>query len=272
MLDTDHLLARIDHYLHRVPLTAAEPEEVGPFTLFRPTRSTSYYGRPRAGATVTVDDVRALAARSAELHLPMAIEWVCERSPQLADVARSAGLAVTEHPLLALLPAASPRTVAPEGTTVERVPARPDRVLRARAVASVAFRNLGMAVGEGGVEARREMEEAFAPARLEDLVDRVATGATVMVEARNPDGEVVASGQVQPLDDTAEIVAVATLPAYRQQGYAGAVTAALVDEARAGGAHLVLLSAQDDAVARVYERVGFARVGHVGAAEPEEHQ
>jgi predicted GNAT family acetyltransferase len=39
------------------------------------------------------------------------------------------------------------------------------------------------------------------------------------------------------------------------------VTAALVADARARGCGTVSLSAQDDTVARVYERVGFVRVG-----------
>ena len=39
------------------------------------------------------------------------------------------------------------------------------------------------------------------------------------------------------------------------------MTAALVADARARGVGTVFLSAQDDAVARVYERVGFVRVG-----------
>jgi ribosomal protein S18 acetylase RimI-like enzyme len=269
-LDHADLLDRIDAYQNRVPLSASKPEEVGPFTLFRPTGTTPYYARPRAGEPVTADDVRALADRCAELDLPVAIEWVAECSSGLDQAARDAGLTVVLHPLLALPPEVTP--VVPElpGVTLERVPAEPDRVLRARAVASVAFRNPGTAVAEGGVEARKQMEEAFAPTRLADLVERVSSGVTGVVEARDAEGEVVASGQIQPAGDAAEIVAVATLPAFRRQGYAAAVTAALVAEARAGGADLVLLSAQDDAVARVYERVGFVRVGHAGAAEPQE--
>jgi len=49
--DPEDLLARIDGYLHRVPLSAAKAEEVGPFTLFRPTGTTPHYARPRGGET-----------------------------------------------------------------------------------------------------------------------------------------------------------------------------------------------------------------------------
>ena len=53
---------------------------------------------------------------------------------------------------------------------------------------------------------------------------------------------------------------MATLPTARRRGLGALVTAALVDDARAGGARTVFLSAGSDDVARVYEKVGFARV------------
>ena len=54
----------------------------------------------------------------------------------------------------------------------------------------------------------------------------------------------------------------------RRQGLGAAVTSRLVEHAFANGVDLVLFSAEDDAVAAVYERVGFRRIGHAGAAEP----
>ena len=48
----------------------------------------------------------------------------------------------------------------------------------------------------------------------------------------------------------------------------GAVTAELAADARRGGADLVLLSAGDDDVARLYGRLGFVRVGTAYIAEP----
>ena len=60
---------------------------------------------------------------------------------------------------------------------------------------------------------------------------------------------------------------VACLPAYRRRGLATAVTSALVADAIALGVDTVCLSAGDDDIARVYERVGFRHVGRVGEAE-----
>ena len=63
-----------------------------------------------------------------------------------------------------------------------------------------------------------------------------------------------------------EIVGVATLPSARRRGLGTAVTAALVADARASGVSTIFLSAASDDVARVYERLGFVRVGHSGLA------
>ena len=62
-----------------------------------------------------------------------------------------------------------------------------------------------------------------------------------------------------------EIVGVATLPSARRRGLGAAVTAALVDDARRGGADIVFLSAGSDDIARVYGRLGFERVGTAGS-------
>ena len=47
----------------------------------------------------------------------------------------------------------------------------------------------------------------------------------------------------------------------RRQGLGGAVTGALVEDALARGVETVFLSAGSDAIARVYARLGFRRVG-----------
>ena len=57
------------------------------------------------------------------------------------------------------------------------------------------------------------------------------------------------------------------LPRARRHGVGAAITAALVADAHDRGVGTVFLSAGDDAVARVYERVGFVRVGTACIAE-----
>src|SRR4051812_27708109 len=86
------LLERIETYLDAVPLSAAEPEHVGKFILFRPLGPWPYYGRPRLGLDepIGADDVAALRERQRELKLPENVEWVVETTPSLADAARDA--------------------------------------------------------------------------------------------------------------------------------------------------------------------------------------
>jgi predicted GNAT family acetyltransferase len=80
----------------------------------------------------------------------------------------------------------------------------------------------------------------------------------------------VAVGSHQPVEvdglEVSEVVGVATLPRFRGRGLGAGLTSALVEHARQS-ADLVFLAAGDDDVARVYERVGFARVGSSCLAE-----
>jgi ribosomal protein S18 acetylase RimI-like enzyme len=48
------------------------------------------------------------------------------------------------------------------------------------------------------------------------------------------------------------------------------VTARMVEHARERGAELVFLSAADDGVARMYERLGFRRIGTACFGRPAE--
>jgi predicted GNAT family acetyltransferase len=80
----------------------------------------------------------------------------------------------------------------------------------------------------------------------------------------------VAVGSHQPIDldgtVVSEIVGVATLPRLRARGLGAGIASALVAHARET-ADLVFLAAGDDDVARVYERVGFARLATTCVAE-----
>ena len=77
---------------------------------------------------------------------------------------------------------------------------------------------------------------------------------------------VVASSVPVAVKFPTEIVGVATLPSHRRRGAAAAVVDRLLHDARVHGCTLALLSATDGDVARVYERLGFTRIGTAGAA------
>jgi predicted GNAT family acetyltransferase len=89
----------------------------------------------------------------------------------------------------------------------------------------------------------------------------------VLAGAFGPDGP-LAAASCQAVDGAAEITGVGVLPSHRRQGLGAAVTALLAAHAAGGGVQTVFLSASDDAVARVYARIGFREIGTAMIAEP----
>lgn len=259
-------LSRVDEYLHAAPLSGATGQQVGPFTLFRSTTVWPYYARPvpGAGRTIEASDVERLRERCNELDLPLNLEWVVDTCPSLGPAAATAGLTVTEHPLLVLeqqdfkpATAAARCSILPGSESVLR---------EARAVASVGFGDPGTAIGSGGLEARDAAGAELSDETAQALLERARAGVSITAGAFTEEG-LLATGQHQPVGNTTEIVGVATLPAYRREGLAAAVASCLAQHAFAMGVDLILLSAESDAVAAVYERIGFHRIGKAGAAE-----
>jgi ribosomal protein S18 acetylase RimI-like enzyme len=257
----DELLARVDRYLHAVPLSGATAIPVGPFTLFRTTTAWPYYARPAGPRDITAGDVEQLRDTCDRLEVPLSIEWVVQICPSMGPAAAAAGLEVVEHPLLVV----EPDTFKPAAGVDAMVLAGSD-LIQARAVAEVAFGNPTTAIGGAGPAARDAAAQEIPAALAQAQLARAEAGVTVTVGVSGEDG-LVASGQHQPVDGVSEIGGVATLPSMRRRGLAAAVTSALVEDAFSRGVELVLLSAQSDAVAAVYERVGFRRIGSAGAAE-----
>ena len=257
------LLESVERYFAAACLPDARIETVGALDVPISTPAWSYPARPRAGAgAVSEDDVRDAVVRQEAAGLPAAVEWIVDRNPELADAARDAGLAVDELPLLV---AADPvEVVLPAGFRLYVVGADDPDLPRYRRVAAIAFaQSHGVAVGESIAERSRAAE------RTAVLRERIATGRTVMMVVLQS-GEPVAVGAHQPVRvdgrEISELVGLATLPRLRGHGLGAALASALVADARET-ADLVFLSAGDDDVAHVYERVGFARLATTGVAE-----
>jgi ribosomal protein S18 acetylase RimI-like enzyme len=248
------VLDRLERYYDLVPRAMATAEDCGPFTVFvrRDPRSFPYYARPRAGhaGSFTAEDVHAVRGRQRELGVSEDLEWVHELAPTLLPAARSAGLEVAECPLM-VLTAAVP--VPPEGAvTVRLLDADDDDLPAAVAAVDAGFAGRDETVVRA-VDLRRQMTR---------------DGLLVTAAAYDGHGDVVGGGSHAPRGDTTELTGIAVLPRCRRQRVGAAVTAALVADARARGVSTVFLSAQDDAVARVYQRVGFRRVGTACVAAP----
>ncbi|MFD8480567.1 GNAT family N-acetyltransferase [Kitasatospora sp. NPDC059673] len=268
------VLARLEEFFDAVPRFSATAEEHGPFTLFVRTGSGwHYYGRPQLGGDgqFTAADVERVRARQRELGAPESFEWVHETTPGLRAAIEASGLEVHEHPLL-ILELDGPSTTAPatEGDPEVRVLTIDDPLLAsAVAVPHLAFADPGTQVGTAGPEQLADATRtAIADGQVTRMAARMEAGRTVVAATVGPDGLAGASGCHQPIGDVSEIVAVATLPSLRRQGLARRVTAQLVEHARATGIRTVFLSASDDAVARIYESVGFRRIATALIAEP----
>lgn len=265
------MLSRLEAYYDAVPRAAARVESWPPFTLFaRQGDGWPYYARPALGSGAvqfTAADVQRVRERQRALGVPEAFEWVGETTPGLRAAVEAAGLPVRAHPLLVLALRERQRTPEVEGAVAALVaPDDPDLALYG-AVPRIGFDSPGTAIGAAGaVELRRAAAEQSA-ASLAFHRERLRSGRTVMAVARL-DGLPVSAGSHQPVDGVTEIVGVATLPQYRRRGLAALVVDRLIEDALAQGVDTIFLSADDDAVARVYARLGFRLVGTAYTAEP----
>ncbi|MFD6754331.1 MULTISPECIES: GNAT family N-acetyltransferase [Micromonospora] len=276
-MDADHadLLGRLEQFYDAVPRDAARAEDHGSCVLFvREGSGWPFYARPRRGAdrSPSLADLTAVRARQRELGLPETLEWVHEINPDLLTVARSAGLAVLEAPLLVLDPAAlaDPATftdVPVRLLTASAPPAAADVAAR-RAVAAIGFAAPGTSRGEAGPAQRDAALQGLEVAALDEELTRIADGSRLAALAETPADGALASGMAMRVDDVAEIAGVATLPSARRRGLAAAVTAALADALLTEGVEVVFLSAGSDEIARVYLRAGFRRIGTACIAEP----
>jgi GNAT superfamily N-acetyltransferase len=269
------LLDRIERYFALAPLADAQVRTVGPLAVPIGSPDWPYPARPIPGreGAVAVADVEAAIALQERSGVPASLEWLGDRCRGLAGVARAAGLAVDDLPLLV---AADPvEVLLPTGVRLYLVGADDPKLGLYQRLAELAFASPGPAVTVPAGAGRETPDVALGdpgPAELpptETLRERVAAGRTVMMVAVD-DGQPVAIGSHQPVDvdgaEISEVVAVATLPRFRGRGLGAGLTSALVEHARQT-ADLVFLSAGDDDVARVYERAGFARVGTTCLAE-----
>jgi predicted N-acetyltransferase YhbS len=259
------LLECIERYFAAAPHPDARIEAVGALDVPIGDPAWPYPARPRAGGgPVTEDDVRAAAALQEEAGLPVALEWVPECSRETAAAARAAGLTVEELPLLVAVDPVE--LLLPVGVRLYVVGADDPELPRYQRVAATAFANPGGPADVHDVPLDTSPE---ARARTEVLRERIASGRTVMMVAVE-DGRPVAVGSHQPVDidgaEISEVVGVATLPRLRGRGVGAGVASALAAHARET-ADMVFLAAGDDDVARVYERVGFARLASSAIAD-----
>ncbi len=210
--------------------------------------------------------MRAVRARQRELLIPESFEWIEQAAPDMAAAAAGAGLDVHRHPLMLLGTLVPPPALPPRVSVRVLAPNDPEVIL-AWAVPGVAFGHPGTAVGEAGVTERDKIAADHDPSTITLLREKLESGVSVLAAAFGPSGP-LAAGSYQLTGGVAEITGLGVLPASRRRGLGAAVTAALAADAIARGGRIVFLSATDEVVARVYERLGFRRIGTAMIADP----
>ncbi|MEU6218391.1 GNAT family N-acetyltransferase [Streptomyces sp. NPDC047022] len=260
---------RIERYYATVPLLFAEAEDFGPLRLFvRKAPGTPYYGgpshaRPTAEGTVTAADIARVRARQRELGVPEAFEWLAEAAPGMRARIEGAGLPVLERPLMVVDP---DRPLAPaplpDGVKLRVMTADDPALPAVLALPRLAFAQQDTALGPAG---RAELLSLAAglteDGTVESIRPTLRTGHKTLIAALSADGTPLAAGHYHPAADATEIGGVGTLPTARRQGLAPAVTAALAEHAREHGVSTVFLAYAQEAVARIYARLGFRPAG-----------
>lgn len=264
---SDSLRDRIEQYYATVPLLFSDAEEFGSLRLFvRRKPGAPYYGGPShaqpiedGSAAITTADIARVRARQRELGVPEAFEWLAEAAPALRACIEAADLPVAERPLMALHPHCPVGLEPlPEGVTLRVLSADDPALPAALALPRLAFAEEGTEVGSAG---RKELsvvaEELTQDGTVATTRPAIRAGHKTLIAALASDGTPLAVGHYHPANGTTEIGGIGTLPVARRQGLAAAVTAALASHARNHGVSTVFLAYAEDAVARIYSRLGF---------------
>ncbi|WP_327267729.1 GNAT family N-acetyltransferase [Streptomyces sp. NBC_01218] len=225
--------------------------ETGGFVAgFDPATSSPYinYATPHPGARPTRDDVRALVAAFRERGLVPRLEFAPDAAPAVEAALRDAGFTVEEtHPYLVCTPATliPPHRDGRHPAVPVETPSCDEEYAAVDAAQAESFGGLLTPSTEGTARLRRTQESG---------------GGVRFVRA--PDGSCAGAAACSaPAVGTAELAGVATRPAYRGRGIAGAVTAALTGAMFDQGAASVWLEFSGAGSRRVYERLGYRHHG-----------
>jgi ribosomal protein S18 acetylase RimI-like enzyme len=256
------LITRLETYYDAAPRASAHVEDIGPLTLFVADRGWPYYARPRLGvdAEITEAQVRAVLARQAQLGLPQSLEWVHQVTPSLLPAATKAGLQVEQCPLLVLDELSLPPP--PADVTVRMLDPDDREHAGVHAAVEVGFSSGGTERGSASVQERDAMmaRTTSNPAMDAHRRSMMEQGLLATAGAFDASGA-IGGGSHSPRSDITEITGVAVLPAARRRGVGALLTAALATDAGERGVDVVFCSAASHAVARVYQSIGFRRVG-----------
>ncbi len=264
---SDSLRAQIEQYYATVPLLFADAEDFGSLRLFvRRRPGAPYYGGPGhaqptadGASAVTAADIARVRARQRKLGVPEAFEWLAELAPGLRDRIEAAGLPASERPLMVIDPHHPvPQKPVPKGVKLHVLTADDPALPAALALPRLAFAEQGTAVGSAGhKELSVVADELTKDGTVTSIRPAIRVGHKTIIAALDPDGTPLAVGHYHPANGTTEIGGIGTLPTARRRGLAAAISTALVSHSRDHGVSTIFLAYAEDAVARIYARLGF---------------
>jgi ribosomal protein S18 acetylase RimI-like enzyme len=198
------------------------------------------YATPLPGARPSARDVARLVGTFRERGLTPRLEFAPDAAPAVEPLLRAAGFATEAvHEYLVCTPATL--TVPDGNRNLVETPATDEDYASLDAALREAYEGTYAPSPDGAARLRAAQERG---------------GAVRFVRA--PDGTAAGGACCSaPAVDTAELWGVATRPAFRNRGIAGAVTAALAEAVLARGTGSVWLEYESDHSRRIYERVGF---------------
>ena len=244
---SDEALRRITAYYTTGAAGDTDVVAVGPFAVVLHRFSDKWYlsyATPVAQLDGDLSEpIQDVIAVFRERGRVPGFEWIDELAPGLDAALVAAGLpAADTEPML---------VVDPADLVVPDIPGARARLVGADEDLSPVLHVSHTAMPElGPVNA----------AELQRVAGEIRNGQRLQVAA-DVGGAPVSVGDVSPAGGVGEIAGIATLPEHRRRGLAGLVTATLAREAFALGVDVVYLTAATADAARVYERVGFRRVG-----------
>jgi ribosomal protein S18 acetylase RimI-like enzyme len=241
-------VSRIQDYLREQAREAYQSQTGATFTFFYddPRLPLTHVAIPNAP---TVPDplavVRQIRIAGARRGAPARVQMIDAYAPELLKRLEGAGFQTAERiPVLAMHPDG---LIEPPGVEGLRI----DTVDRGSAEALAAYVDAYM---QGFGMARPPREAGIGMLRQE-LADRAAFLARV-------GGDPAGTAQLRRVrEGVTELGSVSVVPAYRRLGIGAAVTAHAARAAFERGADLVFLLAESEDSTRLYERIGFARVG-----------
>lgn len=241
--------AILQAYLRAAAAGTHDVVEVPPFELFfSPNDALRFYnyGMPAEPVKdISADTMAALRAEFARRERLLRFEFIEQYAPDLGPALAAAGLVEEgRNPLMVCTPDSF--RPAPD------VPGLAMRQLTPGSPAADLAAFISVQAWSFGEEDRADPTDA----QVEDLRRRSGQGGRCFLGLL--DGEPVTAGAyTASLHGFTELVGIATLAAYRRQGIASALVAAMVREAFGAGVQVAFLGAADERAGRVYERVGF---------------